>query len=83
MSTELLASYHCSDLISRYWIHLMVDKMPQIKSILHANNCYNSTKYQFRRIFRGYVARNQYKYLLKEERQTREDHQKAAIEIQR
>ncbi|CAC5422787.1 unnamed protein product [Mytilus coruscus] len=35
------------------------------------------------RIFRGYVARNMYKKLIKEERETMEDKRKAAIEIQR
>lgn len=35
------------------------------------------------RIFRGYVARNVYKKLLREERERLEDERKAAIEIQR
>ena len=35
------------------------------------------------RIFRGYVARNMYKKLIKEEREKIEDERKAAVEIQR
>jgi hypothetical protein len=38
---------------------------------------------KFRRIFRGYVARNMYKKLIKEEREKIEDERKAAVEIQR
>lgn len=55
---------------------------PFFRKLLGLLTCY-FTKCIYYRIFRGYVARNVYKKLLRDERERLEDERKAAVEIQR
>lgn len=58
-------------------------QLPTLNTNLSSENYWYFTKCIYYRIFRGYVARNVYKKLLRDERERLEDERKAAVEIQR